>query len=431
MKGFDTCMSLNAEEILLKPEILCKCYKERGSHLRNDEIAVFVKQLKEGDQSAFSEIYSRMWDVVYYLALRQLNNNHNDAADITQEVMMIVLRDIAQLREPLAFNSWIYRITVNCCKRYIGKNAKESSFLDELDNSLEEDRKEFLPQVVLESKELQNEVVEALQHLPFEQRQVILLYYYSELPTAEIANILNTSQNSVFIRLSRARKAIRAQLESGNIRLGSLVITPVPIFTIILQENSRQVCTNSIKESILLGLKQQMIVSTAAVPVGASISLKAIVGLILVVGLGVSGYIYGNSFKDPDNRIVEVNEIPQEKVTASEPQVANTLQDFVGEVDALSIIAWFEPVMGAKRDAFEEILTKHSISYGSSTIGSQDRSSYLLYYIEKLGKRLLLVEVYNADSKKWRVVYTIEDAAVSIPSSDEIINLFTQISSKK
>ena len=57
---------------------------------------------------------------------------------------------------------------------------------------------------------------QAVQALPVDQREAVVLFYYEDLPTEEIARIVGTSPGAVRVRLSRAREKLRSILKEGD-----------------------------------------------------------------------------------------------------------------------------------------------------------------------------------------------------------------------
>ena len=57
---------------------------------------------------------------------------------------------------------------------------------------------------------------QAVQSLSRDQREAVVLFYYEDLPTEEIARILGTTPGAVRVRLSRAREKLRSILKEGD-----------------------------------------------------------------------------------------------------------------------------------------------------------------------------------------------------------------------
>jgi len=69
---------------------------------------------------------------------------------------------------------------------------------------------------VMESEEVRQSVNQALEELPQDYQEVLVLKYLEEMPVLEISQVMGRSPKSVEGLLSRARKAMRANLEENN-----------------------------------------------------------------------------------------------------------------------------------------------------------------------------------------------------------------------
>lgn len=181
--------------------------------MKNAEIARLVKRVKAGRDGAFDALFLEMWGTVYYLVRKQVRDSE-DAADITQEVFVTVIKEIHTLKNNFAFNSWLYRIVLNACNTYLsGKKKADVVYLEELDHDLFENNKDFLPEELLSDVEASEAVLDMVSELPDEQRQAILLHYYSGLSAKEIADVMETTENAIHKKLSRARASIKTIVE--------------------------------------------------------------------------------------------------------------------------------------------------------------------------------------------------------------------------
>ena len=76
---------------------------------RNDDL---LKRLQQGDEQALSDLADAYGAKIYQLAFRYLRN-HEDAEEVTQDVLYKVFRKVPEFRGDAALSSWIYRITFN------------------------------------------------------------------------------------------------------------------------------------------------------------------------------------------------------------------------------------------------------------------------------------------------------------------------------
>jgi len=79
------------------------------------ELITLVERATQGDATAFSHLVIQHWRFVYTICLSQLGHAI-EAGDLTQEVFVHVYHDLAQLREPAKFLSWLRQVVRNVCR---------------------------------------------------------------------------------------------------------------------------------------------------------------------------------------------------------------------------------------------------------------------------------------------------------------------------
>ena len=125
--------------------------------------------------------------------------NDDDTCDAIQETLVSAYKNLKSLREPQYFTSWIIRILINKCYDIIKKNKKITYLNEKM--QVEED-------AYYEMYCNDSELEYVLKQLDENLKTVVVLYYYDDLPVADIAEILNIPEGTVKSRLSRARDKI-------------------------------------------------------------------------------------------------------------------------------------------------------------------------------------------------------------------------------
>lgn len=184
-----------------------------------------IKGLKKGETSSFEKFVEYYQKDIYNLALRYLNNEQ-DALDVTQEVLLKVLRKIDTFNGKSKLSTWVYRITVNYCKDYIKKHQKFKGI--SLDKPVEGLDGEYLseipssdkgPEQAYEEKLQNQELVMAINLLDEEYKHIIILRYINELSYDEIGEILEIPDGTVKSRLNRGRKYLAKLLKERELFL--------------------------------------------------------------------------------------------------------------------------------------------------------------------------------------------------------------------
>lgn len=142
-------------------------------------------------------------DMVYRLALHHFGNGA-DAEDAVQEVFLRLFTWQKPFESPEHLRRWLLRVTVNVCKDTLKSPwRKRRVFLERLPEQPVFDRPE------------EGRLYEAVMTLPEKDRTVLDLFYYEELSTREIGEVLGLRQSAVTTRLGRAREKLRRALGEG------------------------------------------------------------------------------------------------------------------------------------------------------------------------------------------------------------------------
>ncbi|MBV9124769.1 MAG: sigma-70 family RNA polymerase sigma factor [Planctomycetes bacterium] len=157
---------------------------------------------------------------VYHLA-RRLLGNAADAEDVTQDVLLQVVRKLDTFRGESAFPTWLHRVTVNAALAHRRKRAaQEENTIHQPEELWPEDGQHHGPvrrwavgpeQAALD-RETQQLIESAITGLPELYRHVYVLADVEGLPNAEIADMLGLSVPAVKSRLHRARLLMRDAL---------------------------------------------------------------------------------------------------------------------------------------------------------------------------------------------------------------------------
>ena len=177
---------------------------------------------RDGDQDAFAELvrpHRRELRVHCYRMLASAD----DADDALQETLLAAWRGLSGFEERSSLRAWLYRIATNCCLRMADQRKRRvlswdhgpaRSPDDDLGTPEEGPWVEpwVDPGAAYERKEtIGLAFVAALQHLPPNQRAVLILREVLDFPAAEVAELLDTSVPSVNSALQRARQTVAAR----------------------------------------------------------------------------------------------------------------------------------------------------------------------------------------------------------------------------
>lgn len=169
--------------------------------------ADLVRRAQSGDLDAFDELIKRYLVVGRVMAMR-LMHHAQDAEDLLQDAFLRALRYINTVDPERGFGPWFKRLIVN-----LAFNAREARAL-RVTEVMPTDVATFrdTPDLLTERAELRLRIRSAIGELPPRQRLIVMMYEVDGATTAEIADLLEVSQETVRWHLHRARTTLREAL---------------------------------------------------------------------------------------------------------------------------------------------------------------------------------------------------------------------------
>ena len=170
------------------------------------------------EESACEELVAGHERMVFQLAFNILGDR-DEALDLSQEVFLSVFRTIHKFRGQSALKTWIYRIVINQARNrqrwFRRRRRADQVSLDAHEaahGELQQPGEQTSPDRALARKQLAARLRIALEHLPFDQRTVVVLREIDGLSYEEIAFSSGVAVGTVKSRLTRARQALRRDL---------------------------------------------------------------------------------------------------------------------------------------------------------------------------------------------------------------------------
>ncbi|KQC00646.1 hypothetical protein AQF98_08155 [Pedobacter sp. Hv1] len=167
---------------------------------------VLLIKLKNGEATAFEEIYNQYRSKIYTYALK-LCKSTVIAEEITQEVFIKIWQKREQLNPELHFGAYLKKIVLNDVLNHLKKVAREKTLQDELFSYLSAIKNSSEDRLL--EKELLKTYEEAIAQLPPQKKIIYQLSRNEELTHDEIAKKLNISKNTVKNHMVEATKFIR------------------------------------------------------------------------------------------------------------------------------------------------------------------------------------------------------------------------------
>lgn len=179
----------------------------------SDDKLKTIQSAVKGNKEAFYILVSENKNEIYKMAY--LYTHQSDcASDIFQNTVYRAFKSIKKLKDPLLFNTWLMRITINCCRDFLKKKKQIT------DNELQGVEEDFDPIAAIEDEEnvfeslcTKIDIQQAMEQLDISLRTVILLRFYKDLSLAQISEVLECPLSTVKTRLYRALTVLRDNLQ--------------------------------------------------------------------------------------------------------------------------------------------------------------------------------------------------------------------------
>lgn len=174
-----------------------------------------ILDILAGDANAYAVLVRRYQKPIFNLMLR-MTSSKADAADLTQEAFVRAYEKLGYFKPHRSFFPWLYTIGLNLARDFHRRRKTAQAVEQELtdaqnagDSALA--GRGFLPKII-ES----NDVREALQGLPLQYREALVLRFHQGLAVQEIASALGISQSATKMRIQRGLLKIRECLSKDE-----------------------------------------------------------------------------------------------------------------------------------------------------------------------------------------------------------------------
>jgi RNA polymerase sigma-70 factor (ECF subfamily) len=171
--------------------------------------AALMLRYQDGDVAAFETLYNRHRGPLFRFLLRQIGNQQF-AEDMFQEVWSKIIGNRKSYRPAAKFTTYMYHIARNCAVDHYRRSGRQPA--------LTPDQEEPLPEPIAttgdpvteaQTRETREMLLEALNNLPPDQREVFLLHEESGFTLEEIGTITDTGRETVKSRLRYALGKLR------------------------------------------------------------------------------------------------------------------------------------------------------------------------------------------------------------------------------
>ena len=174
--------------------------------MAEDVDAELIGRAQHGDEEAFASLAVAVGDRLHAVSQRILRDT-DLAEDATQQALLIIWRDLPQLRDRARFDAWSYRLLVRACYAESRKTRRWAPNL------------RLLPPEPYDGEEMssvvdRDQLERGFRRLSIDHRAVVVLHHYLDLPLDEVAEVLGVPAGTVRSRLHHAMRGLRAALEA-------------------------------------------------------------------------------------------------------------------------------------------------------------------------------------------------------------------------
>jgi RNA polymerase sigma-70 factor (ECF subfamily) len=168
-----------------------------------------VRRAQAGDQEAFGVLVRKSLPRLIGIA-RLVLRDQDRAQDAVQEALVLAWKHVRALRDAEAWDGWLYRLTVRACYRL----ARRHKARDLVELHVVPDREPATTSDFSLTVADRDRLGRELERLPLDQRAVMVLHFYLDLPLTEAAEILGIPAGTAKSRLHRGLETLRAAMAS-------------------------------------------------------------------------------------------------------------------------------------------------------------------------------------------------------------------------
>ena len=182
--------------------------------MNNDRL---IKRCQKGDKNAFEQLLNEHYDTIYRFAYRWCGDQAN-AQDITQQACLKLANSITQFEFKSSFNSWLYRLVINCAKDFY-KSPKQHNLREEQSDDLEQFHNSGSQ---FEQRLYSQQILEHINTLQDDLKDTLILVFGKGLTHLQAAEQLNIKESTVSWRIHEARKLLKQTFSTPNFLAGNI-----------------------------------------------------------------------------------------------------------------------------------------------------------------------------------------------------------------
>ena len=183
--------------------------------------AYYIGEVLKGNSDSFAPLVDKYKHLAFSLAMK-ITRNREEAEEAAQDAFIKAYKNLENFKGSATFKTWFFRIVyTTSISRVRGKHNHQVSLED---YNLSDNELLNIEDAIgmLNAEERAIRLHKAMDHLAPDERAILILYYFEDLPVDEIATIMDLSASNVKIKLFRSRKKLYEQMH-GWLKEESLV----------------------------------------------------------------------------------------------------------------------------------------------------------------------------------------------------------------
>lgn len=302
-----------------------------------------VRKAMKGDTRALEKLLREVGSLVLYRCIKLMGST-TEGEDAAQEVFSNVQKSIQRLSDERAFHVWLHKITLRVCYRQRNKRMQGYVPIEEVNDVMADLDPHVIPEQYLQNAQRKEWLLNIISKLPVKMRDVILLYYFEDLSVKEIAQIYETTENSINVTLHRARQKIQSAIEEDNQNAyTSMPLVPFAGITALFESDILALAPASAVESCIqaAGIGGSWLLGTKIISFLKAVAIAATGTAVIVSALFAFVYLPSLESVAPQP---SKPQIQTESVVVGTQQESYTIESYVSVPKGASYVAtpWYE-----------------------------------------------------------------------------------------
>ena len=335
------------------------------------------------DRKELEKIYNEAYRAVYWTAFSLLKNE-DDAQDIVQDTFVALINSYDSIQDKSKIVPWLKKVAANKSLNHLTR-TKTDNVEDEFFDTVETVPEDFLPDSLVESEETRKIIMDIINNsLSEDIRMTLILFYFDEMSTKEVAEALGIPEGTVSRRIHSAKKKIKKEVEKYEEENDTKLFMVVPFLTQLFEKEAEQVPFKPIPASLLnlsasTGAAEAAgsEIASQALKKGTEVMLKKIIITsvsVVLVGAATAGIIYFATRKNEKNDVKKhAGKNEENEITVIDPDTEDTgsngedPSDAKSTSDAAGAVGSSEVITDATTEAFTQDSTEATTAAPTET----------------------------------------------------------------